>query len=66
MATPSYIFLLVHPLGECAGSRFPAANDQHGSVVWPYFWHVPLGSPPCLGASEGTDLRGMGSLGCWP
>ena len=61
MARPSYIFRPIHPLGECAAGRFLAVDDQHGSAVWP----VPLASPTCLGANEGTDLRGTCLLGCW-
>ena len=57
-------FRPVHLLGECASGRFPAAYDQHGYEVRPSIWHIPLASPPCLGASKGTDLRGTGSLGC--
>ena len=57
-------FRSVHPLGESPSGRFPAANGQHDSAVPPFIWHVPPASPPYLGASDGTDLRGTDSLDC--
>ena len=57
-------FQSVHPLGESTGSRFVAAVNQHGSAFRPSVWPIPPASPPYLGVSEGTDLRGTDSFGC--
>ena len=59
-------FLSVHPPSESAGGCFPTVYGQHGSAIRPSFWHVPPSLPPYPGTSEGTDLRGTNSLGCWP
>ena len=58
-------FLPVHPLGESADGLFTVADGQHDSAVQPSVWPAPHTSPPYPGASEGTDLQGTDSLGCW-
>ena len=58
-------FLSDRPPGESAGGCFLAADGQHGSAVRPSVWPDPPALPPYLSTSEGTDLRGTNSLGCW-
>ena len=55
----------VHPLGEFVGGRFPPVDDQHNFAIRPSVWSVPPALPTYPGTSEGIDLRGTDSLGCW-
>ena len=43
----------------------PTVSGSHAHVIWPFVWLASLASPPFPHSSGKTDLRWVGSLGCW-
>ena len=52
-------------LNGFAGVRSPAIGGWRDPVIRQFIWPVLLALLPSPGVNEGTDLRGIYSLGCW-
>ena len=46
------------------GAYFPPSTGSPICAIWPSAGPAPFVFLPSLGASEGTDLQGLGSLDC--